>query len=737
MGGATSKISVSEREKILKDTAGTRILIDTILEYLIENIELREFYSLSNPEKCKKYVLYMANTLSSKFYEFKLYPSMDKSGSIMFRSVDDLTTPPEPERKLRQDLCVRMSYFFVRIFQIYGALAISLFDNAESMSQSGYLTSSKMGALTLPGSVPFITGGPSKGYMFDIETRDKERPQQRIERQPERRIEGQSEYGRYDRGPHDRYDRYNRRIERQPEYGRYDRYDRGYYGGAIAKQHVQNIAILGLFGCLQSILYERQGVYDQMNIRKFILDAGMTTGPAWTFNLDKPFEGITVPSHGIKETAYIIGKVSTGYSLILVATISASDSGSIRTIEISPIAYKVKKPEGTKEVTPINLKERGVGTLSFTLRVIDEVRDRTGRPQYIWGRDRSPVGSIMNNFLTNVWSKIIDDFPGDYSRSDTDRYVSRKGELTDITGAHKSLQVGKLYIGLTRRRKYSHCVSRALQLLQVSNSLSFDGTHDKQRSNQVFMSYICKADVPHLKAASILPGESLGDVDGITTLVNLYFDVIDQMTPKIGSQESIKEYTEAMRKFAKSFVSTKSTSIDMTDPYSTLKSINPSERDRAMCGNKYGKAIELPAALARNKIQPIVTALYGRQMAHARDCAIILKQLFNLSMDKGKYSIRIHENIYKNGIKEINRIARMARAVLVNYYTDCEEKYLEGAETIREQIRSMQPAVTVPVTGTGTGPAIMEAQRAQAQRAQQVAQRNQLQLTRKNLIRQQ
>ena len=101
-------------------------------------------------------------------------------------------------------------------------------------------------------------------------------------------------------------------------------------------------------------------------------------------------------------------------------------------------------------------------------------------------------------------------------------------------------------------------------------------------------------------------------------------------------------------------------------------------------------------------------------------------------MDKGRYSIRIHENIYKNGIKEINRIARMARNVLVNYYTDCEEKYLEGAETIREQIRSAQPAVTVPVTGTGTGPAIMEAQRAQAQRAQQVAQRNQLQLTRKN-----
>ena len=120
-------------------------------------------------------------------------------------------------------------------------------------------------------------------------------------------------------------------------------------------------------------------------------------------------------------------------------------------------------------------------------------------------------------------------------------------------------------------------------------------------------------------------------------------------------------------------------------------------------------------------------------MAHARDCAIILKQLFNLSMDKGRYSIRIHENIYKNGIKEINRIARMARAVLVNYYTDCEEKYLEGAETIREQIRSMQPAVTV--TGTGTGPAIMEAQRAQAQRAAAIAQRNQLQLTRKNLIR--
>jgi hypothetical protein len=55
-------------EKLYKDTVDTREIMNLLLEYMIKQITVRDFLALSNPNECKKYTLFMANTLHKYFF---------------------------------------------------------------------------------------------------------------------------------------------------------------------------------------------------------------------------------------------------------------------------------------------------------------------------------------------------------------------------------------------------------------------------------------------------------------------------------------------------------------------------------------------------------------------------------------------------------------------------------------------------------------------------------------------
>jgi len=167
--GASASAGGLSHAKLLEATKSTRGIVDIILEYLIRELNIRDFYLLSSPSECKKYVLFLANTLASKFIEFQITPTRDKSGTIAFRSIKDLTEPSESERRQRQTLCLTLAYFYVRIFQIYGALAITLLDDAATGEETGTLQiMGNSGTLRIPGTTPYLTTGPT-----DVFTRKK------------------------------------------------------------------------------------------------------------------------------------------------------------------------------------------------------------------------------------------------------------------------------------------------------------------------------------------------------------------------------------------------------------------------------------------------------------------------------------------------------------------------------------------------------------------------------------
>jgi len=120
------------------NTEQTRHLMNEILNYMIKQVSVRDLLHMSKSSECKKYVLFKANSLYQYFHELRVFPSTDSRGLLTFRKVDDLVNPKGDMDKERQSLCLIIAYFYTRVFQIYGALALTLVDDMNFMTSTGF-----------------------------------------------------------------------------------------------------------------------------------------------------------------------------------------------------------------------------------------------------------------------------------------------------------------------------------------------------------------------------------------------------------------------------------------------------------------------------------------------------------------------------------------------------------------------------------------------------------------------
>lgn len=138
MGAGTS---IQTHQQLFDQTTQTRDVMNILLEYMLREITVRDFVSMTNPEECKKYVMFMANHLYQHFYELRVTPLRDRHGVLVFRKIKELVDPQDPrDKEEKQSLCLVLAYFYTRIFQIYGALALTLIDDANFMVSSGATT---------------------------------------------------------------------------------------------------------------------------------------------------------------------------------------------------------------------------------------------------------------------------------------------------------------------------------------------------------------------------------------------------------------------------------------------------------------------------------------------------------------------------------------------------------------------------------------------------------------------
>lgn len=116
---------------------GTKELANQILQLLFERTDIKDLLNLTSLEQCPRYVFTTASALSSLFFRLQVYPKQGKAGEILFAplaklapgSVKGVESSELAERRsLQNKLCMDIAYFYIRIFQIYAALALTVMD---------------------------------------------------------------------------------------------------------------------------------------------------------------------------------------------------------------------------------------------------------------------------------------------------------------------------------------------------------------------------------------------------------------------------------------------------------------------------------------------------------------------------------------------------------------------------------------------------------------------------------
>ena len=119
MGGVQSAPSKDEMPKVL----------NFILQEMFRRTDLADIYSLADPERCKRYIVVATDALESLFVKMAIRPEK-KDGMLFFQSVEGLQrSMPADVRAKQREYCLELAFFFIRIFQIFGALFLSMYDS--------------------------------------------------------------------------------------------------------------------------------------------------------------------------------------------------------------------------------------------------------------------------------------------------------------------------------------------------------------------------------------------------------------------------------------------------------------------------------------------------------------------------------------------------------------------------------------------------------------------------------
>ena len=627
----------------------TRMIMDELLNYMIKQLSVRDLLHMSKESECKKYVLFKANAIYQHFYELRVFPEKDSKGLLTFRRVEDLINPKGEQEKERQSLCLIVAYFYTRIFQIYGALALTLIDDMNAMSSSGLMSTFPKGT-----NARLMT----PGY-----------------------------------------------YAQTPYYGR---------GGAIQ-------------------LLEPPSSPPTFPLKHFDWIRSFLTGDSQSSNGYKTRYGGTGDDKGIvnikiedqlldstkPKGQYISGNPPISYqyatlSIWLSSTVNQWNKLEFYTL-ISPDEIKVKLGKLTFD----NIEKEKIIVSNFENIVFNINRSTVnGKQTYLVKDDTTDVSDFMAILLSKVINylkeaikepkyKIYDrgNIRSDHgerseygergyqSNYGTRGYHSNRSRSEEGITSH--LKVEEMIKDLTTRRPLGHCIARALQLLKTD-----------PLANEPGISQICSVAFAGKSTERIgLPkkGKALSDHPGLFALANLFYDTIMIGSPNLvigrnevdGQRSTFQDYVAFMTTLAKQY-------SKGTTPLTQQESKELEEkglsgiinvRDEKACS----KADEIPlTSETTTEVHKIVKSMFQKQVDHAGECNRIISMLFTITIHpttRKPTMFKLNDNLISKGFPELERINREAINILVNYYTNCEKKYMDGMKLVLDERDQKNAAV--------------------------------------------
>jgi len=134
--GAGQSSGFSSEKGLIDDSIRVSEIPRKILTLMFKHSDFTDLLALSNIEACPQYVFTSAETLGNLFEKIQIRPEKGPAGEYIFAPVRRLAPellknsgaiqPSLEERMARDNICVDVAYYHVRIFQIYAALALTV-----------------------------------------------------------------------------------------------------------------------------------------------------------------------------------------------------------------------------------------------------------------------------------------------------------------------------------------------------------------------------------------------------------------------------------------------------------------------------------------------------------------------------------------------------------------------------------------------------------------------------------
>jgi hypothetical protein len=625
MGAAASTaIGTLTRQQVATKTQSTREMLDFMFHYLMEDIHIRDFYRLSSPDECKRYILVLANRIHESFLSLDIVPSRTKTGKLYYRSVHDHVSPPtEAEKVERQTLCVVLAFFYVRIFQIFGALALTLVDDATSMPRvaRGVARVFETGA----GAAAAAGLRPAVGRIGDVPVP----------------IRG-------------------RGVPR-------------FAGGAAPPA-------LGLFSFIPLRSPDRAPEEGPDGRKYYVLDTR-----EYTMGLEAPTALLVRSSNTARlfirlQRSVTLSGRKVNYAVVTLHVDAKAGGGYQAYFENSMelLGVAVSRLGDFKTTMGIATLEREGGRYATTLDGITYRGEEIGRMFDVYGerleeflraRADKRAGEETDAVYERRAAAAIGEAPG----------RTRPGLPAPLLADDKvpqGMRMSSLYYAMTVTRPLPTCVSRAIQLLTTMPSGGMGPALSSVCDRGFFVE-----DSNKLRAGVVRPGDSMETSPGEMALVQLFYDTVSKATRDSLEQSpgALQDYTTFMRLMATVYGSGSSGA-------STLKPSDIRDKamqtvcSKLMAGREPG-AIPLSNETAKSLV-PYVQQLFRQQLTHAAAAGKILSKLFSVDARGGVRQLRLNPALLDGGFPALEKITAETRQLLTAYYARCEETYREGVKTL-------------------------------------------------------
>ena len=151
---------VPDSRNIYNKTQPTVDLMNRILDFILRNADIRDMISLANPDECSKWVIIAESRLSTRFDKIQIQAGVGKDGILYIKKLDTLKSNKDSQG------CKLLALFFVRLFQVVGALSLSIIDT-KIPDRKDYLESKSEEPVYQQRGIPFfkkIEDAPKKWF---------------------------------------------------------------------------------------------------------------------------------------------------------------------------------------------------------------------------------------------------------------------------------------------------------------------------------------------------------------------------------------------------------------------------------------------------------------------------------------------------------------------------------------------------------------------------------------------